>query len=82
MNINPFVMMGNSPMTQLLRAAQSGGNPMQTIQQMAQRNPQMMQGMQIVQGKSQQQLEQTARNMARERGVDVNQILNTLGIKP
>lgn len=80
MKINPFAMMGNSPMSMLMRAAQSGGDPMQTLSQLAGNNPQMRQGMQIVQGKSAGQLEQTARNMARERGVDIRQILSSLGI--
>ena len=49
---------------------------------MAQSNPQMRQGVQIIQGKDEQQLEKTARSMAQERGVDINQILNSLGIEP
>lgn len=80
--INPFGLMGNNPMSALLRAAQGGGNPMQIISQMAGNNPQMRSGLQMVQGKSPQQLEQMARNMAKERGADVNEIMRSLGINP
>lgn len=82
MRINPLNMMGNGPMGLLIRAAQGEGNPMQIIPQMAQGNPQMRQGVQIIQGKDARQLENTARAMAKERGVDINQILSNLGIEP
>ena len=81
MRINPFAAMGNGPMAMMIRAAQGGGNPMQILGQLAGKNPQMAQGMQMVQGKDAQQLEQMARNMARERGVSVEQIMNTLGVE-
>lgn len=80
--INPFALMGNNPMAALIRAAQGGGNPMQIISQMAGSNPQMQSGLQMIQGKSPQQLEQMARNMARERGADVTDILRSLGMNP
>lgn len=82
MKINPFSIMGNSPMAMLMRAAQSGGNPMQIIGQMAGNNPQIQQGMQLIQGKTPAELEQYARNMAQSQGKDINQILNALGIEP
>lgn len=82
MRINPFAIMGNSPMAMLMRAAQGGGDPLQIIGQMAGSNPQMKQGMQLIQGKSPAELEQYARNMARSQGRDINQILQSLGIEP
>lgn len=81
MKINPFAIMGNGPMAMLMRAAQGGGNPMQIIGQMAGNNPQMHQGMQLIQGKTPQQLEQMARNMAQERGADISKILSDMGIE-
>ena len=81
MRINPLAMMGNNPMVQLRRAAQSGGDPMQIIGQLAGSNPQMQSGMQLVRGKSPQQLEQMARNMARERGANVEDVLQSLGVE-
>lgn len=81
MKINPFAIMGNSPMAMLMRAAQGGGNPMQIISQMAGNNPQMRQGMQLINGKSPTELEQYARNMAQAQGKNINQIIQSLGIE-
>ena len=81
MKINPFAIMGNSPMAMLMRAAQGGGNPIQIISQMAGNNPQMRQGMQLINGKSPTELEQYARNMAQAQGKDINQIIQSLGIE-
>lgn len=81
MKINPFSIMGNGPMAMLMRAAQGGGDPVQIISQMAGNNPQMRQGMSLIQGKTTAQLEQMARNMAQERGMDVRQILSGMGIE-
>lgn len=80
MKINPFAIMGNGPMAMLMRAAQGGGDPMKIIGQMAGNDPHMRQGMNLIQGKTPQQLEQMARNMAQERGVDVRQMLSNMGI--
>lgn len=81
MKINPFAIMGNSPMAMLMRAAQSGGDPLQIIGQMAGNNPKMQQGMQLIHGKSPAELEQYARNMAQSQGRDINRVLNDLGIE-
>ena len=63
------------------RRGQQGGNPMQMIQQMAANNPQAAQAMRIMQGKSPEQLRQIATNMARERGMTVEQVMHQLGIR-
>lgn len=65
---------------QLISIARSGGNPMGMFQQMAQGNPQMMQAMQYIQGKSPQQLQEIAMNMAKERGTTVEQVARQLGL--
>lgn len=70
----------NNPVMALVQAMQRGGNPMVLMQQMAQQNPQVAQALQMMQGKSPQQLQQMAQNMARERGVDLNQMLRQMGI--
>lgn len=80
MNFNPLGMMGNGPMAALLRAARGGGNPMQIISTLAGNDPKMKTGLQMVQGKNPQQLEQMARNMAKERGTSVEEIMRGLGI--
>jgi hypothetical protein len=64
----------------LVQAMNSGGNPMALLQQMAPQNPQAFQALQMMQGKNPQQLEQMARSMAQERGIDINQMIRQLGI--
>lgn len=44
------------------------------ISNMIRQNPTAQQVMPFIQGKTPQQLEQTARNLCRERGVDVDQM--------
>ena len=70
----------NNPVLALVQAMQQGRNPMALMQTMAQQNPQVAQALQMMKGKSPQQLQQMAQNMARERGVDLNQMLRQMGI--
>ena len=69
----------NHPLAMLMQGIQRGGSPIQLMQQMG-NNPIVSQGMRMVQGKSPQQLQQMAENMARERGIDLNQLINSLPI--
>lgn len=69
----------NNPMIALVNAAKNGGNPMQMIQQMAGQDPQVRQFLNMVQGKNSKQLEQMARNMAKERGTSVEAVMQQLG---
>lgn len=50
------------------------------IQQMASRDPHMAQALNIIGGKSPQQLREIAQNMAKERGTSVEQVGKQLGI--
>ena len=70
----------NNPVLALVQAMQQGRNPMALMQTMAQQNPQVAQALQMMQGKSSQQIQSMAKNMARERGVDINQMLRQMGI--
>lgn len=70
----------NNPIMILVQAMNSGRNPMQMIQQMAGQNPQIAQAFQLMQGKSPQQLQTMAQNMAKERGIDLNEMIRQLGI--
>ena len=70
----------NNPLMMLIQAMNSGQNPMALMQQMAGQNPQIAQAMRLMQGKNPQQLEQMARSMAGERGIDLNQMMRQLGI--
>lgn len=73
-------MQMNNPIMMLLNIARSGGNPMAAMQQMANNNPQMRQAVQMMQGKSQAELQQMAQNIARERRIDLNDFLRQMGI--
>lgn len=63
----------------MLQAARMGMTPQQFFQQNA-GNPQVAQMAQIVQGKSRDQLMQTAANMAKERGTTLDAIAKQMGI--
>ena len=67
-------------MMAMLQMARNGGNPMQMLQQMAGQNPQAAQAMRLIQGKNPQQLRQIAENMAKERGVDLDQMASKMGL--
>ena len=73
--INPF------------QAMKAMKNPMGMIQQQMmmkfqKQNPQMFQQVQqMVSGKSEEQLKEMAQNIAKERGIDLNQFASQFGIK-
>lgn len=62
----------------IFSAMQSGQNPMQFAQQMVMQDPRAAQAVKIMQGKNAQQLEQIARNMAREKGIDLDAAMRQL----
>lgn len=70
----------NNPVLSLVQAMQRGGNPTVVMQQMAYQSPQVAQAVQMMQGKTPQQLQTMAQNMAQERGIDLNQMIRQLGI--
>lgn len=70
----------NNPLMMLVQAMNSGQNPMALMQQMARQNPQIAQAVQLMQGKNPQQLQMMAQNMAKERGIDINEMIRQLGI--
>ena len=72
-------MMSN-PIFQLANIARNGGNAMQMLQRMAAQNPQAAQAINLIQGKTPQQLQQIATNMARERGTTPQEIAHSLGL--
>lgn len=71
-------MMMNNPMQQMFSMFQqmqnSGQNPQMIMQQMFGNNPNYQRAMQMIQGKSPQQLQQVAMNLARQRGIDKQQM--------
>ena len=69
-----------NPMAAMLNSMSKGKNPMLMMQQMAAQNPQMRQFMQMIQGKTPEQLRQMAENVAKERGISINDVARQLGI--
>lgn len=72
MNGNPFMM--------AMQMAQAGKNPMGMLQSIMGGNPQMAQAMKLIQGKNAQELRTTAENMAKERGIDLGQLAQSMGL--
>ncbi len=75
---NPMQMM------QLMGQLQSSTNPMALIQNMFGDNPIMQRAMQMGQGKSPEQLQQTVRNLAQQKGMStdqLNQFLSQFGLR-
>lgn len=70
----------NNPILQLAQLARGGGNVMQAMQNMAGQDKRIAQAYSMIQGKSPQQLQQIAHNMARERGTNVGDIMRQLGL--
>ena len=69
-----------NPLQMLMQARQRGMTPAQAMSQIAQQNPQLRQAMQLLEGKSQSQQMQMIRNMAAERGIDIEQMAKQMGI--
>lgn len=70
----------NNPLMMALQMAQSGKSPMQMLQRVAGQNPQMTQAMKIIQGKNPNQLRLVAENMAKERGINLEKMAQSMGL--
>ena len=58
-----------------------GGNPMQILMQQAQSNPRLGQVMQMCNGKTPDQMRAMAQQMAQQRGVNLDQLAQQIGLK-
>lgn len=63
----------------LLMTARRGGDVMPLIQRMAAQDPRMGAAMQLINGKNARQLQRTAMNIAKERGIDLNAYAAQMG---
>lgn len=72
--------MWNNPMIQMVNMLRSGKNPQQILMTMAQNHPQVRQMMQMMNGKSPDELKKIAQNVAAERGTTVEDVARQLGI--
>lgn len=67
----------------LMQMLQNSGNPMMMLSQMAQQNPLMGRAMDMGKGKSEIQLKNTVRNLARQKGMSdeqLQQMLSNFGL--
>lgn len=71
--------MQNNPLMMMVQTMQRGGNPVQVLGNMT-GNPRIAQYMQLISGKSGNQLQQMAQNMAQERGININELARQLGM--
>ncbi len=73
-------MFSPNSMSAIMGALRNGGNPKALMQSVAANNPAMQQFMRMIDGKSPDQLRQMAENMAKERGISLNDVARNLGI--
>lgn len=79
MNTSNFMAgIQNSPIMKIAQMMKSGGNPQALFQQMMGGNANQI--MQMVNGKSPDQLGQEIKDMASKKGIDINQLTQTLGV--
>ena len=70
-----------SPLMQLGSMMAFGKSPEQAVQALARQNPQVQQALKMLSGKNPAELEQIARNMARERGTTIEEVARSLGVQ-
>ena len=73
-------MMPMNPM-QVIQMLQRGANLNQLMMQLAQNNPAIRQAMQLVNGKTPDQIRDMAQQIAKQRGIDLDQLTQQLGIR-
>lgn len=66
---------------QMIHMLQSSGNPMQAMMNMANQNPMLRSAIQMMNGKTPRQMEQTVRQIAQQRGVDLDQLAHQMGVR-
>lgn len=70
----------NNPMMSMVQMAMGGMSPMQYLQQRMGQSPQIAQAMNLIQGKTPEQLHQIADNIAKQCGTTVEEIARQYGI--
>ena len=77
---NPIELITHSPIMRIASLVNAGQNPMALINQLSCQNTPIMQGMSLIQGKNETQLRMMAQNLAKERGIDLNQLASVLNM--
>ena len=66
---------------QLMKMIRGAGNPMQMLMSAAGQNPMLNQVMQMVNGRTPEQMRDMAYDIARQRGLNIEEIAQKMGIK-
>lgn len=66
---------------QLIQMIQGGRNPMQMLSQASQSNPVVGQVLRMTNGRTPGEMRNMAYEVARQRGVDINQVAQSMGLK-
>lgn len=66
---------------QMFNMLSQAKNPMGLLQQMSSKNPQLKRVLEVVNGKSPQELKQYVENTAKTQGVDLTQLAQKLGLQ-
>ena len=66
---------------QLMQMLRGAGNPMQMLMSAAGQNPMLNQVMQMVNGRTPEQMRDMAYDIARQKGVDIKQVAQQMGIR-
>lgn len=74
-----FDPLSNSPLMQIINTVRGGGDPSPIVRQVISNHPYRQQVEQIISGKNPHQIMQTAENMCRERGMNLDDVLRRMG---
>jgi hypothetical protein len=66
---------------QMFNLLSKAKDPMNLLQQMSSNNPQLKRVLEVINGKSPQELRQYVENTAKTQGVDLNQLAQKLGLQ-
>ena len=66
---------------QMFNLLSNAKDPMNLLQQMSSNNPQLKRVLEVINGKSPQELRQYVENTAKTQGVDLNQLAQKLGLQ-
>lgn len=72
---------GMNPILQVVQMVRGSRDPMQMLMQMSQQNPGVNQAMQMLNGKTPDQMREMVMAQARSRGVDLNQVAQMMGLQ-
>lgn len=65
----------------IIRSFARNANPMRLLSNLARRNPIVSQAMQMINGQTEEQMECIVRNVAHQRGVDLDELAEQAGIR-